>query len=89
MSLRAALRVLLERGDVDAVHVHDPLANDLVRFLVSTHDTATLGFCADFAHDFFARVPSFVWDNLGVRPPAFRADALAGPQAAAQRPELR
>ena len=53
----------------------------LVRFLVSTHDTATLGFCADFAHDFFARVPSFVWDDLGLRPPAFRAHALAGPQA--------
>jgi hypothetical protein len=52
------------------------IEGNLVRFLVSSHDTETLGFCADFAHDFFARVPSFVWKNLGVTPPAFRAAAL-------------
>ncbi len=53
------------------------IEGNLMRFLVSSHDTETLGFCADFAHDFFARVPSFVWKNLGIAPPAFRADALA------------
>jgi hypothetical protein len=52
------------------------IEGNLMRFLVSSHDTGSLGFCADFAHDFFARVPSFVWKNLGVSPPAFRADAL-------------
>ncbi|GAA1437546.1 hypothetical protein GCM10009616_39520 [Microlunatus lacustris] len=57
----------------------------LVRFEVTSHDTGTLGFCADFAHDFFARVPSFVWKNLGIQPPAFRADALAASRSA---PEL-
>jgi hypothetical protein len=51
----------------------------LMRFRTSSHDTATLGYCADFAHDFLARVPSFVWGNLGVDPPAFRADALTAP----------
>ncbi|GAA1852955.1 hypothetical protein ACFFOM_16225 [Microlunatus capsulatus] len=54
---------------------------DLVRFLVSSHDTETLGFCADFAQDFLARVPSFVWADLGVTPPAFRAGALSAPVA--------
>jgi predicted metal-dependent phosphoesterase TrpH len=34
VSLRAALRVLLDHGGFEAVHVHDPLANDLVRFIV-------------------------------------------------------
>lgn len=51
----------------------------LMRFRVDAHDTETLGFCADFAHDFWARVPSFVWKNLQVSPPAFRQGALAGP----------
>jgi hypothetical protein len=55
------------------------IEGNLMRFLVSSHDTATLAFCADFAHDFLARVPSFVWKNLQISPPAFRADALAGP----------
>ena len=60
------------------------IEGNLVRFLVPAHDTGTLGFCADFAHDFFARVPSFVWKNLEVAPPAFRVDALAAPLAAAE-----
>lgn len=54
------------------------IEGNLLRFLVSSHDTETLGYCADFAHDFWARVPSFVWKNLGVTPPAFRAGALGG-----------
>ncbi len=44
----------------------------VMRFLVNQHDSELLGFCADFAHDFFSRVPSFVWDNLQVTPPPFR-----------------
>lgn len=52
--------------------------NRVMRFLVDVHDTEVLGFCADFAHDFFSRVPSFVWQNLGTTPPEFRAQpALA------------
>jgi hypothetical protein len=43
-----------------------------MRFAVPDHDTLRIGNCADFAHDFFRRVPSFVWDNLGVNPPQFR-----------------
>ncbi|MCW2926662.1 MAG: glycosyltransferase [Thermoleophilia bacterium] len=34
VSLRAAVRVILERAGADLVHVHDPLANDLARFVV-------------------------------------------------------
>ena len=34
VGLRAALRVVLERCDLDLVHVHDPLANDLVKSVV-------------------------------------------------------
>ena len=60
------------------------IEGNLVRFLVSAHDTETLGYCADFAHDFLARVPTFVWKNLGVSPPAFRADALAAAQPAGE-----
>jgi len=44
----------------------------VMRFLVGRHDTETLGFCADFAHEFCARVPTFVWRDLGVQPPRFR-----------------
>ncbi len=33
VSLRAALRVLLERGDFSLVHAHDPLEDDLTRFV--------------------------------------------------------
>jgi hypothetical protein len=50
----------------------------VMRFLVAEHDSEILGFCADFAHDFFSRVPSFVWDNLQVEPPPFRASAISG-----------
>jgi hypothetical protein len=32
----------------------------------------TIPFCADFAHEFFSRVPSFVWKDLQITPPAFR-----------------
>ncbi|SDS07449.1 hypothetical protein SAMN04488543_1017 [Friedmanniella luteola] len=55
------------------------IEGNLMRFLVSSHDTETLAFCADFAHDFLARVPSFVWKNLQISPPAFRVDALTAP----------
>ena len=53
----------------------------VMRFLTSSHDTQTLGFCADFAHDFFARVPSFVWQNLRVQPPTFRPTAIEAASA--------
>ncbi|MCW2950531.1 MAG: glycosyltransferase [Thermoleophilia bacterium] len=36
VSSRAAIRVLMEQGGFDVMHVHDPLASDLVRFLVRT-----------------------------------------------------
>jgi hypothetical protein len=36
------------------------------------HDTQRIGFCADFAHEFFSRVPSFVWNDLQITPPRFR-----------------
>nr|WP_294690914.1 hypothetical protein [uncultured Friedmanniella sp.] len=52
------------------------IEGSLMRFRVDAHDTETLGFCADFAHEFWARVPSYVWKNLQVRPPAFRRGAL-------------
>jgi hypothetical protein len=45
---------------------------DVMRFSVDKHDTELIGFCADFAHEFFARVPSFVWKNLQITPPEFR-----------------
>jgi hypothetical protein len=43
-----------------------------MRFSVDKHDTELIGFCADFAHEFFGRVPSFVWKNLQITPPTFR-----------------
>ena len=43
-----------------------------MRFSVDKHDTQLIGFCADFAHEFFSRVPSFVWKDLQITPPAFR-----------------
>ncbi len=61
------------------------IEGNLMRFLVTSHDTETLGFCADFAHDFLARVPSFVWKDLGVSSPSFRAGALGWQPS----PELR
>lgn len=46
--------------------------NRQLRFSVDVHDTQLIGVCADFAHDFFGRVPSFVWNNLQITPPRFR-----------------
>lgn len=46
-----------------------------VRFLQSRHDLRLIGACADFPHEFFSRVPSFVWRDLGVTPPTFRTTA--------------
>lgn len=48
------------------------IEGELMRFTPSVHDTWVIGRCADFAHELFARVPSFVWDDLGVQPPPFR-----------------
>jgi hypothetical protein len=48
------------------------IEGNLMRFSVDKHDTQLIGFCADFAHEFFSRVPSFVWKDLQVTPPAFR-----------------
>ncbi len=48
-----------------------------MRFDLAAHDTQLIGVCADFAHDFFGQVPSFVWDNLRVEPPTFRISSLA------------
>ena len=45
---------------------------EVMRFSVDRHDTQLIGFCADFAHEFFSRVPSFVWKDLKITPPAFR-----------------
>lgn len=47
----------------------------VMQFAIPAHDTLLIGQCADFAHEFLARVPSFVWDNLGVQPPQFRSAA--------------
>ncbi len=44
-----------------------------IRFYPSEHDTLLIGLCADVAHGFLARIPSFVWNDLQVTPPAFRA----------------
>lgn len=55
--------------------VHPPgfrIEADVMRYSFDKHDTQLIGFCADFAHQFFSRVPSFVWKNLHVTPPAFR-----------------
>jgi hypothetical protein len=48
------------------------IEGDVMRFSVDKHDTQLIGLCADFAHEFFSRVPSFVWKNLQITPPAFR-----------------
>jgi hypothetical protein len=45
----------------------------VMQFAIPAHDTLLIGQCADFAHEFLARVPSFVWENLGVEPPRFRS----------------
>lgn len=49
----------------------------LMRFSVSRHDTEVIAACADFAHAFFARVPPFVWKDLQITPPRFRAAVAA------------
>lgn len=49
------------------------IEGDLVLFPDSVSDTLQIGRCADFAHEFLARVPSFVWADLGLAPPRFRA----------------
>jgi hypothetical protein len=48
------------------------IEGNAMRFPVDKHDTQLIGFCADFAHEFFARVPSFVWKDVQITPPAFR-----------------
>jgi hypothetical protein len=48
------------------------IEGNVMRFSVDKHDTQLIGLCADFAHEFFSRVPSFVWKNLQITPPAFR-----------------
>ena len=48
------------------------IAGNGMRFSVDKHDTQLIGFCADFAHEFFGRVPSFVWKNMQITPPTFR-----------------
>lgn len=47
-----------------------------LRFEVDHHDTLLIGFCADFAHELFGRIPSFVWANLDVEQPAFRRSSV-------------
>jgi hypothetical protein len=49
------------------------IEGQVMRFSVARHDTRLIGDCADFAHAFFARVPSFVWKDLQITPPRFRA----------------
>jgi hypothetical protein len=49
------------------------IGGHLMRFTDTAHDTLVIGRCADFAHEFLARVPSFVWRDLGVEPPRFRS----------------
>ena len=54
------------------------IEDQLMRFSVGSHDTLMIGFCADFAHEFFGRVPSFVWKNLGLDRPEFRRSGMIG-----------
>ena len=53
------------------------IEEQVMRFSVSKHDTEQIGACADFAHAFFARVPTFVWKDLQITPPRFRAAVAA------------
>lgn len=81
---RFAVRTASPRFAYDVIHprtmefllaVRPPgfrIEGRVMRFLVSAHDTETLGFCADFAHELCSRVPTFVWRNLGLEPPRFR-----------------
>lgn len=48
------------------------IEGSLMRFSVDKHETQLIGFCTDLAHKFFSRVPSFVWRDLQITPPAFR-----------------
>jgi hypothetical protein len=48
------------------------IEDTVMRFSVDKHDTRLIGFCADFAHEFFSRVPAFVWKDRQITPPAFR-----------------
>lgn len=48
------------------------IEGDVTRFSLDRHDTQLIGICADFAHEFFGRVPTFVWKDLQISPPAFR-----------------
>lgn len=49
------------------------IQNGIMRFYMGANAPEYLMHCADFAHAFFARVPSFVWKDLGVaQPPKFR-----------------
>lgn len=43
VSQRAALRVLLEHGDFDLVHLHDPLADETTRFLAKHWNGLAVG----------------------------------------------
>ena len=48
------------------------IEGDVTRFSVDRQDTQLIGICADLAHEFFGRVPTFVWKDLQISPPAFR-----------------
>lgn len=48
------------------------IEGQVIRFFPAQHDSLVIGMCADLAHNFLARVPPFVWEDLGVEPPAFR-----------------
>lgn len=41
-------------------------------FRAAAGSPETVMWCADFVHEFLSRVPSFVWKDLGIAPPAFR-----------------
>jgi hypothetical protein len=49
------------------------IEGQLIRFEPAAHDTLLIGQCADFAHEFLARIPTFVWRDLQVTPPPFRS----------------
>jgi hypothetical protein len=49
------------------------IEGQLMRFYPREHDTSLIGLCADVAHGFLARVPSFVWKDHQISPPPFRA----------------
>jgi hypothetical protein len=55
------------------------IEDNVMRFSVDKHDTQLVGFCADFAHEFLSRIPSFVWKDLQITPPDFRRMPRAAP----------